>query len=128
KEGYLPLAIINYLARLGHYYGHDQFLDLEQLSEQFKIESLSTSPAKYNPEQLLFWQKRALENMSLEEIWDWLGVDFYSSLPAGKQNLFLEIIKPNILFPEDAKRWSEIIFGDEVITQNDLGVADAQYL
>jgi len=127
NEGYLPLAIINYLARLGHYFGHDQFLSLQQLAEQFKTESLNTSPAKHNPDQLLFWQKRALENMSLEQIWDWLGVEFYSSLPAGKQNLFLEIIKPNILFPEDAKRWAEIIFGEEVIIKDNQIISDSRY-
>ena len=54
--GFLPMAIVNYLARLGHYYGHDQFLSIDELGVQFKVEALAKSPAKFNEQQLLFWQ------------------------------------------------------------------------
>ena len=119
SEGYLPLAIINYLARLGHYYGHDELLSIDELAAQFKLASLSKSPAKYNPAQLLFWQKKAVDHLSTEEMWSWLGIEFFSSLPENQRDLFIEVIKPNIIFPADAYRWAKIIFDDE-ITVRDL--------
>lgn len=118
-EGYLPLAIVNYLARLGHYYGHDQLISLTELAAQFKLASLSLSPAKYNPDQLLFWQKKAVEKMSDDELWNWLGTEFSASLPTAQRTAFLEAIKPNLVFPADANRWAKIIFSDE-ITITDL--------
>lgn len=114
NEGYLPLAILNYLARLGHYYGHDQWLTLAQLAEQFKIEALSKSPAKYNEAQLLFWQKSAVAHLTEDEIWQWLGIELFDQIPESKRTLFLETIKPNLIFPKDAQRWAGIIFGDEI--------------
>ncbi len=112
-EGYLPNAINNYLARLGHYYGHDQYLSLDELAAQFKVESLVKSPAKFNLEQLNFWQKMALEQLSLDEVWNWLG-EVQANIPGNQRMEFIELIKPNILFPREALHWVKIIYGDEI--------------
>lgn len=125
-EGYLPLAIVNYLARLGHYFGHDNLISLDQLAAEFKLNALSTSPAKYNPEQLIFWQKRAVERLNHKELWDWIGVELFDAIPAEKRDAFLELIKPNILFPQDALRWAKIIFTDDFFPKN-LSDAPFQY-
>jgi glutamyl-tRNA synthetase len=127
SEGYLPLAIINYLARLGHYYGHDELLSLDELAAQFKLASLSKSPAKYNPAQLLFWQKKAVDHLSSEEMWSWLGIEFFSSLPENQRDLFIEVIRPNIMFPADAYRWAKIIFDDEITVRDLQTASDPQY-
>lgn len=127
NEGYLPLAIVNYLARLGHYYGHDEFLSLEQLGSQFKLTSLSTSPAKYNPDQLLFWQKQAIDHLTTNEVWDWLGIEFFTAIPEAQRTAFLEAVRPNIMFPADAHRWAKIIFEDELGVHDDQMLADPNY-
>ena len=36
ETGYLPMAITNYLARLGHYYPNENFMTLVELAAQFK--------------------------------------------------------------------------------------------
>lgn len=125
-QGYLPAAIVNYLARLGHYFGHDNLTSLEQLAAEFKPSALNTSPAKYNPEQLIFWQKRAVESLNHQELWDWIGVELFDAIPADKREVFLELIKPNILFPQDALRWAKIIFTDE-FPQTNLAEAPSRY-
>ncbi len=114
NEGYLPLAIINYLARLGHYYGHDQFLSLAELAAQFKLTSLSTSPAKYNEDQLNYWQKQAIENLSEDQFWKWVDIELFAAIPIHKRSEFFHAIKPNIQFPKEAERWAKIIFGGEI--------------
>jgi nondiscriminating glutamyl-tRNA synthetase len=52
-QGFLPLAIDNYLARVGHTYESNQLLELDQLAVQFALEHVHHSPARYDEAQLL---------------------------------------------------------------------------
>jgi len=51
-EGYLPEAIINYLARLGWSHGDAEIFSKEQFVEWFDVEHLGKSPAQFNGEKL----------------------------------------------------------------------------
>lgn len=51
-EGYLPEALINYLARLGWSHGNEELFSREQLIEWFDLESINCSPARFNLEKL----------------------------------------------------------------------------
>jgi len=51
-EGYLPEALLNYLARLGWGHGDAEMFTREQFVEWFSLEAVSRSPAKFNPEKL----------------------------------------------------------------------------
>lgn len=117
-EGFLPMAIVNYLARLGHYYGHDQFLSLEELSAQFKIASLAKSPAKYNEQQLLFWQTQAIAQLNDVEFAEWVG-EIKNSVPEDKFSEFAAIIKPNIQFPQDIASWAHALFSESLTLSAD---------
>lgn len=111
-EGYLPEAVINYLARLGHYYGHDNLLTVKELAEQFTLEGLSKSPAKFNPQQLNYWQKAAVSQLEANVLWDWLQHEEQQLVPDQHRQQFLELVKPNIQHPHDLKRWVAIMFGE----------------
>jgi glutamyl-tRNA synthetase len=50
--GYLPEALVNYLARLGWSHGDDEIFSREQLVEWFDLAHVSRSPAQFNPEKL----------------------------------------------------------------------------
>ncbi|MBI3529440.1 MAG: glutamate--tRNA ligase [Betaproteobacteria bacterium] len=52
EEGYLPEALINYLARLGWGHGDAEMFTREQFVEWFSLEAVSRSPAKFDPEKL----------------------------------------------------------------------------
>ena len=112
EEGFLPMAIVNYLARLGHYYGHDHFLSLDQLAQEFKVESLAKSPAKYNEKQLLFWQTQTVNHLSDAAFLHWAGELVLALVPKDKQSAFITAIKPNVQFPQDVKAWAESLFGE----------------
>ncbi|OGT42544.1 MAG: glutamate--tRNA ligase [Gammaproteobacteria bacterium RIFCSPHIGHO2_12_FULL_40_19] len=112
EEGFLPLAILNYLSRLGHYFGHDQFLSLDELAAQFKMESLAKSPAKYNEKQLLFWQTQTVSQLSDNAFWEWVGPSIQSIVPENKQHEFVAAIKPNVQFPLEVKQWAEALFAE----------------
>jgi glutamyl-tRNA synthetase len=50
--GYLPEALVNYLARLGWSHGDDEIFSKQQLVQWFDLEHVSKSPAQFNPEKL----------------------------------------------------------------------------
>jgi glutamyl-tRNA synthetase len=52
RNGYLPEAIINALARLGWAHGNDEIFSPAQLVEWFDLTGLSPSPARFDPEKL----------------------------------------------------------------------------
>lgn len=51
-EGYLPEAVLNYLARLCWAHGDAEIFSREQFVEWFDLDHLGKSPAQYNPEKL----------------------------------------------------------------------------
>jgi glutamyl-tRNA synthetase len=110
ERGFLADAIINYLARLGHYYADNNYMNFNQLAEQFQVEHLSKSPAKFDHLQLMHWQKIVLSQLSEDTLWDWLGEATHSLVPSDLKKLFITTVAPNITFPEDAVFWAQIFF------------------
>jgi glutamyl-tRNA synthetase len=51
-DGYLPEALLNYLARLGWAHGDDEIFTMDQFIEWFDLKDISKSPAKFDPEKL----------------------------------------------------------------------------
>lgn len=50
--GYLPVAMRNYLVRLGWSHGDDEIFSTEQLIEWFDIEAINKSPARFDTQKL----------------------------------------------------------------------------
>ena len=51
-NGYLPEAIVNYLARLGWSHGDDEIFSRQQLVEWFDLDHITPSAAQFNTEKL----------------------------------------------------------------------------
>jgi len=107
--GYLPLAINNYLARLGHHYSNDAFMTMDELSAQFKTEGLSRSPARFDADQLNFWQKEAVQRLTEAELWEWIS-ELRPEIPAQHQAVFAKLMIANICFPAEVVTWLTILF------------------
>jgi glutamyl-tRNA synthetase len=52
--GYLPDAMVNYLARLGWSYGDQEIFTRQELAEKFSWKNVQTSAAVFNPDKLLW--------------------------------------------------------------------------
>jgi glutamyl-tRNA synthetase (EC 6.1.1.17) len=52
EEGYLPEAVINYLARLGWSHGDDEVFSRQQFVEWFDLDHITPSAAQFNTEKL----------------------------------------------------------------------------
>ncbi len=61
EDGYLPEALLNYLARLGWAHGDAEVFTMAQFTEWFNLESISRSPAKFNGEKLLWINQQYLK-------------------------------------------------------------------
>jgi glutamyl-tRNA synthetase len=114
EAGYLPLAIMNYLARLGHGCDSQELLDFNHLAEHFNLEKLSKSPAKFDTTQLLYWQKVAVQQLDDETMWRWLGERVRGQVPLAEQANFVKTVRANVEFPDDALIWAKIFFHDKV--------------
>lgn len=52
EDGYLPEAVVNYLARLGWSHGDDEIFSREQFVEWFDLDHITPSAAQFNTEKL----------------------------------------------------------------------------
>jgi len=67
-DGYLPEALVNYLARLGWSHGDEEIFSREQLVEWFDLASISRSPAKFNPEKLHWLNQQYLKKTDTDRL------------------------------------------------------------
>ena len=51
-DGYLPEAVLNYLARLGWSHGDDEIFSMEQFVQWFDLDHITSSAAQFNTEKL----------------------------------------------------------------------------
>lgn len=116
EEGYLPLAIVNYLARLGHYYNEETLMTLLQLAHGFDFSHLSRSAAHFDEQQLLHWQKEAVMSLSLPLLKEWVKdrAENLSLVPAEKYDAFLKTLQPNIVFPQELDNWAKNLYAAEL--------------
>ena len=112
EAGYLPQALVNHLARLGHKYDEDVPYSMGELAERFSEERLGRAPARYDDQQLLFWQRRTLETLDTESLWAWMGEAVHALVPGTSQDAFVQAVRPNATFPEDALHWARVLFTD----------------
>ena len=68
KAGYLPDAMINYLARLGWSHGNDELFSREQLIEWFDATTLTKSAAQWDPKKLNWVNAHYIKNSSDEDL------------------------------------------------------------
>jgi glutamyl-tRNA synthetase len=61
EDGFLPEALVNYLARLGWAHGDDEVFSVEQFVEWFDLGHISRSPAQFNPEKALWLNQQYIK-------------------------------------------------------------------
>jgi glutamyl-tRNA synthetase len=80
KQGYLPEAMINFLALLGWSPGNDdELFSREALIERFTLEGISGGNAVFNPEKLDWFNQQHIMRLSGAEILSRLGPDLVAA-------------------------------------------------
>lgn len=66
EDGYLPEAVLNYLARLGWSHGDDEIFTLQQFCEWFDLDHITPSAAQFNTDKL-----------------NWINAHYIKTIPIG---------------------------------------------
>lgn len=112
EMGYHPLALANYLARVGgHVDGHNA-LGLDGLVAAFDPRRFNDSPAAYDENQLQHWQRDTLDALDAKDLWAWMGEPVHARVPEAAREAFIALVRPNALFPGDALDWAFVLFDD----------------
>jgi glutamyl-tRNA synthetase len=106
REGYLPEALVNYLALLGwtHPEGREEFADLDELAREWDPSRLGASPATFDPGRLLFFNARLIRRLSPEELRRRLEPFLTEPSPQGRELLVVEAIQEDMRLLSDAPR------------------------
>ena len=71
-RGYLPQAIVNYVAMLGCSYEEGkEFYTMEELAKAFKLEHLNKAPAVFDYKKLEYFNANYIRQLSTEELYKW---------------------------------------------------------
>jgi glutamyl-tRNA synthetase len=100
EDGYLPEAMINYLARLGWSHGDDEIFSREQFVQWFDLKDISRSPARFDPEKLRWvnQQHRKLSGVvgiSNEVLRHWQGQGSGDQIPTDVAK-FMDLYKDRV--------------------------------
>jgi glutamyl-tRNA synthetase len=68
EDGFLPEAVINYLARLGWSHGDDEVFSRQQFVEWFDLDHITASAAQFNTEKLLWLNQHYMKQMPVADL------------------------------------------------------------
>lgn len=108
QAGYLPGAVLNLLARLGHRYADDGWLEVPALVAGFELAALGRAPAHFDEAQLRHWQKEAVQHAPAGVLEAWAK----GRVPPGAEQAFVAALRANLLLPADAAEWAPIVYGE----------------
>ena len=114
QEGYLPLALVNHLFRLGHSTELHGLQTLDELARGFNPTHLVRSPARFDPVQLEVWQRDAVHHLTLDEACVWLGAHKPEQVADDAWRAFAQVVQANLILPADVTPWVQAIFGDDI--------------
>jgi glutamyl-tRNA synthetase len=112
-QGYLPEALVSYLALLGwtHPAGREDFSGLDELVREWDPSRLGASPATFDPDRLLFLNARHIRRLPAEELLRRLQPFLTEPLPSGRELRVVEAIQEEMRLLSDAPRLVHDIIG-----------------
>ncbi|MDO8706341.1 MAG: glutamate--tRNA ligase [Sulfuricaulis sp.] len=68
EDGYLPEALLNYLARLGWSHGDQEVFSIDEMIKLFDVTKVHSSAAAFNPEKLIWLNQHYIKNSDPEHV------------------------------------------------------------
>ncbi len=111
--GYLPEALVSYLALLGwsHPEGREEFANLDELAREWDPSRFGASPATFDADRLLFVNARHIRALTTEELCRRLDPFLDEPLPEGREILAVEAARDEMRLLSDAPRLVREITG-----------------
>jgi len=70
EDGYLPAAVLNYLARLGWSHGDAEIFNMQQFCEWFDLDHITPSAAQFNTEKLNWLNAHYIKEADMDALAD----------------------------------------------------------
>ena len=106
NEGYLPEALVNYLALLGwnHPEGKEQFSGLDEIVGGWDPSRLGSSPATFDRDRLLFFDSSHIRRLPVDELCRRVEPFLDEPLPRGRERAAVEAIREEMHTLSEAPR------------------------
>jgi glutamyl-tRNA synthetase len=129
EEGYLPEALVNFLAFLGWNPGTSQeIFSMQELIEAFTIERVSKSPAKFDQAKIKWFNEHYLRAKSDAELAPYLLTALTEhgiACTPEKAEQVVGVMKERVSFPQDF--WQEAKYFFEAPTEYDQAVVSKKW-
>lgn len=127
QEGYLPEALVNYIALLGWSPADDrEFFTIDELIEEFSLERIAKNPAVYDVEKLKWMNGQYVRKMDSDKLLDYLypymeEAGFFQEETPSREKLILiiEAVKSNLTLLRDIQSAGRVFFGSEIQIEKD---------
>ncbi|MGE5170105.1 MAG: glutamate--tRNA ligase [Rudaea sp.] len=111
-DGYVPEAIVNYLARLGWAHGDAEVFGVDEFVGWFDLSGLTPSPARFDPEKLAWLNHEHVKRLPDDELGLRLtpflmaaGLDVVAGPPPGRVASLLKERTPTLVEMADAAHY-----------------------
>jgi glutamyl-tRNA synthetase len=106
RDGYLPEALVNYLALLGwtHPEGREEFASLDELAREWDPSRLGASPAIFDLDRLLSLNARYIRRLPAAELSRRLKPFLDEPLPPGREREAVEALQEDMRLLSEAPR------------------------
>lgn len=116
----------NYLVRLGHACAGNDWLEPDAMAARFDLAHVSRSSARYDEAQLRHWQREAVMRADVANLIDWLGPRIDPLGDAARRSAFVEAVRGNLMFPDDALPLVRVVCDDVPVAEPDAAAAVAE--
>jgi glutamyl-tRNA synthetase len=82
------------------------------MARAFDPSHLGRAPARFDGQQLDVWQKQWVHQLAPEAARAWLAPAVPAGVDERAARAFVEAVLPNVVLPDDARAWADVVFGD----------------
>ncbi len=123
-EGYLPDAMVNYLARLGWSHGDDEIFSREQFLQWFNLDHLGKSAAQFDEAKLRWVNAQHLKAMPddklAELVLPFLGERALASLDAARRVQACALLKDRCSTLVELADWMGVLVTEDPVSSDDI--------
>ena len=123
-EGYLPDAMVNYLARLGWSHGDDEIFSREQFLQWFNLDHLGKSAAQFDEAKLRWVNAQHMKAMPDEqlagEVLPFLDAGGLAVLDAARRMQACALLKDRCSTLVELAEWMALLVSEEPVSAQDI--------
>ena len=124
EEGYLPDAMVNYLARLGWSHGDDEIFSREQFLQWFNLDHLGKSAAQFDEAKLRWVNAQHMKAMpdeqSAERVLPFLDERSLTGLDAARRMAACALLKDRCGTLVELAEWMALLVSEEPVSTQDI--------